>query len=276
MQPKRPVVSGTRAVVITALAAVLCTSGSVRWQRNPMLERLAIADGHRAVEPRLSIDVPYAPFRAAQRTLERRVQMSSLAGTTYGGLARLLDGDTASAVDTLRRAGKANAIDLAAAHYMHGLQSGSLADFGRALDALGSVPASAATTFNRALILEQLSDSEAAAAEWEKYLALDDSSGWSNEARQHLAANSQPTAPQLWRLDKPRLIAAAESRDMKRLREIVMRYPLGTRQLVQFELLPAWAKACSRGDAPAAERALAAARSCASALEDRLLRDAVA
>lgn len=275
----REVAPGGSAVVPVALVAALLTSGAVPPRGSTILASFAVAGGYRTVEPRLSLDTPYAPFRLPAADRGRRVQLLALAGRTNEGLAHLLAGDAAMATDTLRRSGGANPLDLTAAHYMQGLKSGSLTDFGRALQALSSAPASAATTFNRALILEQLSDAEAAAKEWKNYLSLDGSSSWAAEARQHLLTDSQPTAPQRWRADKARLTEAAQTGDAERVRELVAYYPLGARHLVELELLPAWGGAWLRGDAAAAERALGAARRCAVALAqngEHLARDAVA
>ena len=267
------------AVVFAALVAALLTSGSTPQQGRATLARLAAAGGYRTVEPRLSFDTQYAPFRLSAVDRARRGKLLALTGREHEGLAHLLAGDTATAADTLSRSGSADPIDITAAHYMQGLRSGSLTDFGRALQSLSSVPASAAATFNHALILEQLSDAEAAAAEWKNYLSLDPSSSWAAEARRHLDADSQPAVAQRWRADKGRLTEAAGAGDEERVRKLVACYPLGARQVVELELLPAWGRAWSLGDAAAAEHALGAARHCAAALEqngDHLSLDAVA
>src|SRR5262249_16985314 len=151
----------------------------------------------RSVEPRLSIDVPYAAFRlmsadqllTALKTKYPRLFNAALtASPRQKGLIDLLLGQRDTAIKSL-----ANPIDLSPAHYMQGLQSGSLNDFARALQALSGVPESPSAHFNRALILEQLADRDAAAAEWKRYLAFDPSSEWTDEAQQHLAADSQPS-----------------------------------------------------------------------------------
>ncbi len=103
---------------------------------------------------------------------------------------------------------------------------------------MSGAPDSPAARFNRALVIEQLSDPERAAGAWERYLAADASSPWADEARQHLFTDSRPSIPQLWLAEKPLLIAAATDGDMARVRSLVGRYPLGVRHLVENDLLP--------------------------------------
>lgn len=263
--------SGVAVLALTLLGALVTVA---LRERRTALADLAVFGGYRAVEPRLSIDVPYAKFRMV-RAAERRDMLRSnprlfaaavAAMPRNEGLVQLLFRDNEPAIKSLT-----SPIDLAAAHYMCGLESGSLNDFGRALQALSAAPDSAAARFNRALLLEQLADLEAAAEAWRRYLALDASSEWADEARQHLEIDSRPSVPRRWLADKPGLIDAAKAGVMPRVRELVIRYPLASRHLVELELLPAW----GRGD----PHALAAARAIALILSERgnrLLNDAIA
>src|SRR5438132_540526 len=211
------------AILAAALLGSFVTVGVA--PRRTLLADLAIFGGYRCIEPRLSIDVPHAAFRLVSadershtlRHSDPRLFSAAVAARSqHKGLIHLLFGESERAIKSLT-----NPVDLSAAHYMRGLASGSLNDFGRALQALNGASDSAAVRFNRALILEQLADAEAAAAEWRKYLSLDGSSDWAVEARQHLEIDSRPSIPQMWLADKPRLIAAATAGEMPRVRELV-------------------------------------------------------
>ena len=271
------------AILAAALLGSFATVAVAPRRGATLFADLAIFGGYRCIEPRLSIDVPHAAFRLVSgderkdvlRHRDARLFSAAVTARSQNkGLIDLLFGQTEPAIKSLR-----NPVDLSAAHYMRGLQTGSLNDFARALQALSGAPDSPATRFNRALVIEQLADTEAAAAEWRRYLAVDSSSEWAVEARYHLEVSRRPSMPEVWTTNKPRLLDAASRGDGPRVRELVLRHPLATRQLVQTELLPAWGAALSRHDATVATRSLDAARACVNVLAargDHLLRDAIA
>jgi tetratricopeptide (TPR) repeat protein len=275
------VLRGGVAILAAALLGSLLTGAVAPRRGATLFADLAVAGGSRCIEPRLSVDVPHAAFRLVSpqermSTLRRDAQLFSTAVKAkpqHEGLINLLFGDVPAAIKKLT-----SPVDLSAAYYMRGLTTGSLNDFGHALQALSNAAESPALHFNRALILERFSDAEAAAIEWKKYLALDGSSDWAAEARQHLAADSRPSVVQAWLADKPQLIEAAAAGDMPRVRAFIARYPLGVRHLVEQDLLPGWGAAWSHGDARGAERSLSAARRCVSVLTEKgehQLRDAI-
>jgi tetratricopeptide (TPR) repeat protein len=260
------------SVGIAALVAATLTLRNVQSSPTKILARIAVAGGRRAIQPRLSFDYPYAPFNAPSardRSETPKKQHAGLMAQSLllrdsdGGLRHLLFGELDPAIERL------NGVDLAAAYYTKGLTSQATTDFALALQALSTVPNSAAATFNRALIFEQLTDAEAAAAEWRKYLVFDQTSGWAEEARQHLAVASRSSVSELWAAEKPFLIDAAFRGDLPRLRAVTARYPLGVRHLVELELFPAWGAAFSGRDLRKAERTLTAARNCTIVLAER-------
>src|SRR5439155_22767763 len=63
-------------------------------------------------------------------------------------------------------------------------------DYGQAMDLLGKVlaknPDDPVALFNRAMVAEYLFLYTQAVADWEHYLQIDPTSGWAQEARQHL------------------------------------------------------------------------------------------
>jgi CHAT domain-containing protein len=268
------------AVLTAAFLASLVTVAVAPRREQTLLAELAVAGGYRSIEPRLSIDTPHARFQFISTsekhdTLRRNPRLFAAVMAIHGdhGLLGLLLGNTETAIGTLR------GVDLSAAYYMRGLGSGSLNDFARALQALEGVPDSSTVRFDRALILERLCDFEAAAGEWREYLRRDRWSDWAAEAREHLQNDVRPSMPRAWAADEGELLAAIAGSNHARVREIVLRHRLAVRQqLVELELLPAWGGAYARGDMPAAQRALGAARACIGVLAEtgeHLLRDAI-
>lgn len=266
---------------------ILATRGQpVDRPPRAILSDLAHADGSRPVEMRVSLPLPYAPFRmtttkkwktSVDSRLLSEVWRVALPGEP--GLTNLFLGEWDRAVEILQRVeAPRSSVDLAAAYYMRGLATDSLLDFCRALDALADASDDAEVLFNRALILEQLFDFEAAAAMWQQYLMKDEGSAWATEARRHLQQNLEPSVAATWLRDKPRLLEAARTGNTERTRELAARYPLATRQLVELELLPSWGESILRGDPPAAESTLNTARLIVTerlVRDERLLEDAI-
>lgn len=102
-----------------------------------------------------------------------------------------------SAIQTLQRVldlrpdSTAAMIDLATAYYERALaNSDREVDYGRAVDYLGRVLAKAPddplALFNRAICLEKLHLYSPAIIDWQRYLRIDSTSSWAEEARQRL------------------------------------------------------------------------------------------
>src|SRR5215210_1454326 len=161
---------------------------------------------------------------------------------------------------------------------MTAVAAAELPDLWRARDAYPVAPDTAEILFNRALILEQLSDFESATYAWTQYLAKDPSSDWASEARAHLEHARQVPVSATWLRDKPELVEAAARGDLPVVRKLAARYPLAARRLVELELLPAWGDALSRGEIAAADRHLRIADVITmqrAMREERLLEDAI-
>ena len=128
--------------------------------------------------------------------------------------------------------------DLAAAYFARGTAEDRTEWILTAIDCASRArslsPDLAAAAFNRALAIELIHLPSQAIEAWNDYLQLDADSGWSSEARAHVAALSRA-------INEPK--ASRESTEN-----------LATR--IEAELLPAWGDAFQRGDAPAADRAL--------------------
>ncbi len=114
---------------------------------------------------------------------------------------------------------------------------------------------------------------------WDRYLAVDGSSPWAVEARQHLARLPLSTSEDRFRQELPRLERAVFSGDDTAVRALVDAYRQQTRTTAEVVTLGKWAEAHQRGDAAEGERSLAVARSIAAALQkasgESLLADAV-
>jgi tetratricopeptide (TPR) repeat protein len=247
----------------------------------------ARAYDYRPVEPRLSIQRPHAPFRPANANERKRssphearlLWNTAAPEVVQPAMRDLLRGEWGKAIDELEHAGQAaSPVDLSAAYYMRGMATDALLDFCRALDVLRDAPDTAEILFNRALILEQLSDFESATYAWTQYLAKDPSSDWASEARAHLERARQVPVSATWLRDKPELVEAAARGDLPVVRKLTARYPLAARRLVELELLPAWGDAFSRGEIAAADRHLRIANAITmqrAMREERLLEDAI-
>jgi CHAT domain-containing protein len=120
--------------------------------------------------------------------------------------------------------------------------------------------------FNLALALESLSLSVAADAAWDRYLQLDRSSRWADEARAHRAALKAPRAPERWQLELPRLDQAAELNQLAVLAEDVKRFPAEIRERIEEDLLGTWADAQMAGRSSEADHVLVMSRRLAATL----------
>ena len=169
----------------------------------------------RAVALRLP-DVPYAPLQQvrgesgvtalpkalldAEDVTARGLKQSSdrPQWLRVNGVVALLGGRDDVAVESLESAMAAQPndlslkVDLAAAYFQQ-------SNYGRALDLLNQILARDTSNqialFDRALVLQTQGNAEQAAADWRRYLELDSTSAWAQEARQRLQQAERGVPP---------------------------------------------------------------------------------
>lgn len=207
--------------VLAAAAAVvlMLRTGGMPWRtiEAPELQALVAAVGtERMVEPRLSGGFAYGPMRAvraaeptgaivspdvriaAAQIEKRAIDARSPQTLRALGVAYLVTGDVGRAVPVLEEAVDESAPDartlndLAAAYLVRAARTNqpqdltkALATADRAVKLDGHLPEA---WFNRAYALESLSLVDEARQAWQDYLKQDKSSGWADEAREHLRA----------------------------------------------------------------------------------------
>jgi CHAT domain-containing protein len=280
-----------------AMIAAALVTVPLMWNRpssDPIARLVDAAPAdHRILEPRLarfrwarlqppSRGVDATPDPAdlklsgtAGDVLQKTLDRDDAGARHASGVAYLLIGRAGESVAALERATQgANGWqawnDLAAARYA--LATGekrpsqlpqALADVDRALHL---APKSAEAHFNRALILEAMGLYDAAREAWERYLALDPASEWSNEARAHL----RRLQPHISRFD-PKML------ETMRPDAVVRQFPQEVRRW-GLALLADWADAEAHDEARAT-MLLARARAIGDALarfkSERMLSDAV-
>src|SRR6185295_10977494 len=136
-----------------------------------------------------------------------------------------------------------------------------LTAYGLAERATRADPARPEAWFNRALIEEILGLRAQSRASWTRALALDDRSGWADEARNHLERLTPgQTEEALWPSERNRLEKAALAGDAATVRAIVDRFRQPVREHLLEDLLPAWGRAVIAGDRVGAERSLTIGR----------------
>ncbi len=293
-------------IVAIAIGAPLLWERASR-QKTPSIEDLAalVPRSARLVEPRLSGGFGWAPYRGAMRAdspkdpqllriggaaadaIEHADRDATAAAQHVAGVAVLLADDPANAVERLTiAAGRAPddariANDLAAARYAVALESGRASLYPEALAsadrALRLDPKLAEALFNRALILERLGLAQEAARAWERYLVVDPSSPWADEARRRATALPMTTSGAMFNNELPRLERSAQNGDLATVARIVHQYAQQSRTFAEAEYLGRWGEATLRGDATEATRLLGISRAIGNALpHESLLRDAVA
>ncbi len=309
--------SRTTWLAIAAVIAAIAIGAPIVWQRVARQRVPGIGDlvdlvprGIRLVEPRVSGGFAYAPYRGSMRASgsfpdTQRLRLGGAAANAIeyadrdaspdaqhvAGVALLLaEDDPLKAVDRLRIAserapGDARiANDLASARYTAAQTLGRASLYPEALAAADQALRTDAglpeALFNRALILERLGLAQEARRAWEKYLAVDSSSPWAEEARRRMARLPTTSADALFRSELPRLERAAQSGDARVVRLIVKAYPQQSRTFAEAEHLGRWGEATIRGDAAEAARLLTSARAIGDALStdshESLLRETVA
>lgn len=274
------------AVIVIAAAALLLSPryrpASARSLASLLGEPAA---GVRPIEPRLSGEQAWAPFRAAKRpaaaprdAADREAifrgdldTMPSAPAETMPetqhttGVTHLLSGRTREALATLSSAAEAlnepaawN--DLAVAYHEAAFRYDApqlLADAVTAADrALSLDPTFEEALFNRALMIERLGLRTDARKAWSRYLEIDTTSQWAAEAQAHLGGLPIVRTflamldDQYDRVASDPAVAAA----------LVAQDPFGARGMGMVKVLGRWGAATLQGDDVAATRHLGVAR----------------
>jgi CHAT domain-containing protein len=297
-----------------AAALLIAVAGTAWWSAarsssRTSLERLiALAPRTaRPVEPRLSGGFAWVAWRGSPRASAEepdaeRMKLIGAAGELVdrarrdrgadaqhtAGVALVMAQDPLAAIEYLERAARERDDatgwnDVAAARYAAAadLQRASLYPeaLAAADRALALQPAMPEALFNRALILGRLKLWHEARRAWTRYLEVDPSSPWADEARSRLAALPAATTSSLFERDRARLENAAARGDPAAVQPLVQRYPESSRALAETEYLGEWGAATLRGDASSAQRHLTMARTIGEAVErtsgEALLRESV-
>ena len=252
-------------------------TGGFQYGRLIVLRSGEAAKGLDAQPPAVLAAVATIRARAENDTSPEALQALA---ATY-----LVSGDVAAAVQALESATAQKPddprlqSDLAAAYLVRAARTDEPADIPRALEsaeraiALKDPPTEA--WFNRALALERLHLTDAAKKAWQDYLDRDATSGWADEARQHLEtlrSVHQTSAEE----ESARARAAVES-GQEAIDRLANDSPSSLRAYFEDEILPAWADAHLVGH-PDEEHYREQARVIGEALlgstADRLPRDA--
>lgn len=205
--------------VAAAIIVAVIGFPMLRQRSDPMARLVAVAPASaRPVEPRLSGEFGWAPYRgpmrsgdsaidvermklqgAAGEVLERAQRDHSPEAQRAAADALVLVDRPVDAIDRLRTIAEASPRDarvwndLAAARYAAALQverPSLLAEALAAADhALTADPKSVEALFNRALIVERMGLASEAKQAWLRYLEADSGSPWAAEARTHLQAH---------------------------------------------------------------------------------------
>jgi CHAT domain-containing protein len=226
----------------------------------------------RYLEARLCGGFPWAPLRsmprgnapvvdtgqmkligAAGEVLEKSAGDSSPRSQHAVAIAHLVAGHSQEAIRVMsgivRSAPDANTwSDLSAARYMLAVKTSDAAQLAEALAAADAAlridPTLPEALFNRALTIERLGARQQARLAWKRYLEVDRTGPWADEARQHLAALA-PGAD--FRSELTRKYASLE-RDPRIARALAARFPQDARVWGETEILGRWAEAAKRND----------------------------
>ena len=294
------------AGVAAALTIVMLT-----WtlnQRSPVDRLVALAPkSARVVEPRLTGGFAWSPYRGTNRSsgapqnaeqmklagaagelIERADRDASARAQHDAGVAMVLTQNAAEATARLERAAAAQPSantwnDLAAARYAAASDLGRAALYPEALAAADAAlriePNHAEALFNRALILDRMGLFDEAREAWTRYLAVDPSSKWAEEARSRLA--ELPAAKRSSQFDRiqPRLEDAAVRGDAQAVRTLLAGDGARARAFAETEFLGRWGEGVLQKKDGEAARSLTIARAIGAALasdtNETLLRDAV-
>jgi CHAT domain-containing protein/tetratricopeptide (TPR) repeat protein len=276
--------------------------------RSPVERLAALAPKTaRIIEPRLAGGFAWAPYRGSERStgnatdaarlklggeagevIERAEHDASADAQHDAGVAMVLTQNPAEGIARLETAAKLapSAMawnDLAAARYTASSDLGRTALYPQALAAADAAlrldPGFPEALFNRALILERMGLVAEARRAWERYLAVDPSSKWADEARAHLAELPAATTSSRFEHDRPLLENAAARGDAATVRTLVAANTARARAFAETEYLGRWGEAVLQKNEVDAARWLTIARAIGTALdgdaEESLLHDAV-
>lgn len=291
---------GWRVLPFLIILASACGSHENRIER---AVRLAALAQPRPVEGRLSVAARFARWKdspAAQSGVpspfpddnDKRVlrgsgpQLASreAAELHLAGLLLLYHGKVARAVSVLEAAAEqkpsaAILSDLAAAYLALSeddrpwLRADAITAAARAAE---TGPSERYATFNLALALERMCLVHESRLAWERFLTLESDQEWRQEASQHLARLRQPAAIDRWEDEKDRAVTAAGAGDRAALASLARQFPHQMRDLLERDLLSAWADAAGT---PAERPRLAAAKLVAETFatkRERLYVDVIA
>ncbi len=290
------------AVVVLLIQAV----GALRRSPVDRLVELAPRTA-RVVEPRLTGGFAWSPYRGLARSggpasdpeqmklsgaageLVERAQQDTSAEAQHGaGVAMVLTQNADEGMARLQAAASAAPSapiwsDLAAARYAAASDRGRAALYPQALaaadEALRLDPNLAEALFNRALIVERMGLVDEARNAWTRYLAVDPSSKWADEARAHLAELPAVNKSSRFNRDRPSIEAAAARGDAQTLRALLTEHAARARAFAEAEYLGRWGEAVLQEKDADAERWLRISREIGLAIaesgNDTLLRDAV-
>lgn len=294
------------AALVIAVVGLIAFRSSDRLGDSRMARLVALTEGSpRSIEPRLSGAFAWAPYDGPMRSGDatddtRRMKLAGAAGELVdeaeresstdaqhaAGIALVLIERPLDAITRLRAAAERSPTnarlwsDLSAAEYAAALQLARPSLYPEALAsadrALSIDPRLPEALFNRALVLERLGLPLVAREAWERYLAIDPSSKWADEARARLARLRPTTSELQFRNELPRLEEAALRGDREVVKQLVARFPQQSRAFAEAEHLGRWGAASN--DASGASQ-LTIARSIGAALGEtsgeQLLGDAV-
>ncbi len=310
MEPEKRVPSSSRWWLAAAAAVLIAIIAlPLLRQRDPIGRLAALTPrSERGIEARLSGGFVWAPYHGPMRSNDTavssaRLKLGGVAGDVIdranndhsaeaqhaAGVAMVLVEKPEEAVARLEVAARTSHdaktwSDLAAARYAAAVQLGRASLYPTALAAADSALRIDSNLpealFNRALILERLGLTAEARKAWLRYMEVDSSSPWANEARERLRKLPAESGQTLFQKELPRLELAAMAHDDVAVRSIVTAFPQQCRSWGEAEYLSSWGEARQRRDEAAATRLLTISRAIGDGLAhstgESLLRDMVA
>jgi tetratricopeptide (TPR) repeat protein len=203
----KTVAAGLAAAAVLLLAVNVWYPFGVNGDERALATLVAAAGTTRTTESRLTGGFAYAPVRGPVRgatdvelSPDTRIAIAEIekqyAAKPVAATAALISGDTNHAIDILEAHSQLRPndpkilSDLAAAYLARAVRASSTDDVARALKAANGAleidRLMPEALFNRALALQMSGVTDEARIAWQAYLAVDDRSGWADEARARL------------------------------------------------------------------------------------------